>query len=610
MVGRQTIERWPFDGSSVAGAAVAAVATAEYVSGEAERRDCPREATLSGLDSPSLAAVTLHAPRPGPSRAVGDVPARSRRSPTVPRWPELDMPRWPSSSTSHTHRCRPTTDTSRRRCRRCARASRSRSASGRSSTRRGPARAWAGFCSESIPRRRWRRSASTRVSRRMTTRGNRSTIPSASRSTSDHARVRRAAPGDVAPRAQRPSPSSWTTSSNAARSRHARLVIDVAAVLAYRIGDDSWARPRPPRQRCQRRRSWAPGTSWSRSRPAAHSHCGRRAALATVVGLVAAAPPDAEVSTVPPPRHDDHHRPLARIGGRVAVTRRARARVGGGLPRGRVRDGPHLQGVGRSRRPAGLAGPRAPLPRSRGRGAQEASTGEVIDAAARRAYETRIRDLQEEVDDAELAHDLARAERAQAELDALVDHLTAAIGMGGRTAGVGTAEDRAPAPRSHTACAARFASSPTLTPTRWAPSPINSTMSSASTCSFPSRRPRGDDVGEACVPSSRCEIDSRGRRQRRQTVAGGTCARTSQPVPGQSRGHHRHRAGAVVRSSRRVDHPRPDRRRCHVRIAGTRHRGPGRAAGPRRSGRYDRGRRRAEVSGGRCSGRPTRPARA
>ena len=76
-----------------------------------------------------------------------------------------------------------------------------------------------------------------------------------------------------------------------------------------------------------------------------------------------------------------------------------------------------------------------------GAGAQEASTGEVIDDAARRAYETRIRDLQEDVDDAELAYDLARAERAQAELDALVDHLTAALGMGGRTRRAsGTAE--------------------------------------------------------------------------------------------------------------------------------------------------------------------------
>jgi hypothetical protein len=76
-----------------------------------------------------------------------------------------------------------------------------------------------------------------------------------------------------------------------------------------------------------------------------------------------------------------------------------------------------------------------------GAGVQESSTGDVIDADARRAYETRIRDLQEEIDDAELANDLGRSERAQAELDALVDHLTAAMGRGGRTRRAsGTAE--------------------------------------------------------------------------------------------------------------------------------------------------------------------------
>ena len=73
MVGRQTIERWPFDGSSVAGAAVATVATAEYVSGEPERAIALAEATLSGLASPSLAAVTLQRVLGQARRAVGDV---------------------------------------------------------------------------------------------------------------------------------------------------------------------------------------------------------------------------------------------------------------------------------------------------------------------------------------------------------------------------------------------------------------------------------------------------------------------------------------------------------------------------------------------------------
>ncbi|HYN32986.1 MAG TPA: hypothetical protein VES40_10190 [Ilumatobacteraceae bacterium] len=67
-----------------------------------------------------------------------------------------------------------------------------------------------------------------------------------------------------------------------------------------------------------------------------------------------------------------------------------------------------------------------------GAGSQDASTGEVIDATARRQYEQRIRDLQAEIDDAEAANDHRRAERAQAEFDALVDHLTAALGHGGK----------------------------------------------------------------------------------------------------------------------------------------------------------------------------------
>ena len=72
---------------------------------------------------------------------------------------------------------------------------------------------------------------------------------------------------------------------------------------------------------------------------------------------------------------------------------------------------------------------------------EEHSTGEVLDEAARRAYEQRIRDLQDDVDAAEADHDLARAERAGAELDALVEHLASALGLGGRSRqGAGSAE--------------------------------------------------------------------------------------------------------------------------------------------------------------------------
>ena len=76
-----------------------------------------------------------------------------------------------------------------------------------------------------------------------------------------------------------------------------------------------------------------------------------------------------------------------------------------------------------------------------GAAVEEGSTGAVLDAEARRAYEQRIRDLQEDVDAAEADNDLARAERAQVELDAVVEHLAAALGLGGRSRrGTGTAE--------------------------------------------------------------------------------------------------------------------------------------------------------------------------
>lgn len=78
-----------------------------------------------------------------------------------------------------------------------------------------------------------------------------------------------------------------------------------------------------------------------------------------------------------------------------------------------------------------------------GAGVEQGDTGEVVDAAARRAYEQRVRDLQQKVDDADAAHDPARAERARAELDAIVDHLVASLGLGGRSRRAGGAAERA-----------------------------------------------------------------------------------------------------------------------------------------------------------------------
>ena len=76
-------------------------------------------------------------------------------------------------------------------------------------------------------------------------------------------------------------------------------------------------------------------------------------------------------------------------------------------------------------------------------GVDEDDTGEVVDAAARRAYEQRVRDLQAEIDEADATHDRGRAERARVEMDAVVDQLTTALGLGGRARRAGGAAERA-----------------------------------------------------------------------------------------------------------------------------------------------------------------------
>lgn len=56
----------------------------------------------------------------------------------------------------------------------------------------------------------------------------------------------------------------------------------------------------------------------------------------------------------------------------------------------------------------------------------------VLDERAKADYRRRLQDLQAEVDDARACADLARAERAEAEVDFLVTELAAGLGFGGR----------------------------------------------------------------------------------------------------------------------------------------------------------------------------------
>jgi TolB-like protein len=67
----------------------------------------------------------------------------------------------------------------------------------------------------------------------------------------------------------------------------------------------------------------------------------------------------------------------------------------------------------------------------------------TIDAQARSAYENRIRELQEELEEAEGFNDLGRIELLREELDQVVDHLSKALGLSGRTRKLSAPSDRA-----------------------------------------------------------------------------------------------------------------------------------------------------------------------
>ena len=68
---------------------------------------------------------------------------------------------------------------------------------------------------------------------------------------------------------------------------------------------------------------------------------------------------------------------------------------------------------------------------------------EALDDRSRREIEERIRELRADIDEADAHHDIARSERASAEMDLLVDELTAALGLGGRARRSGSDAERA-----------------------------------------------------------------------------------------------------------------------------------------------------------------------
>lgn len=427
IVGRRTLERWPFDGSGLAAAAVATVATAEYVSGDPDRAIGLAESTSSALASPCLAAVTLRRVLGQARRAVGDVPgalAAFREGADVAR--QLDMPAMAVElDVAH---AQASADDGR-----VEQALQALGASVDESVRLG-----------SVVNEAWARSCLGWVRLRVD--------PSASLGEIEGALEmsrRIDYPIGVAVNLRsRAFAELLLERIDAARATiaellddvlergamsHARLVVDVAAVLAHRIGDASWAQLASTAAALPTATLAGAGYEPVPLPAGSARPLGRRDAIAMVGHLLAAAPPVAGAAhPATATGADDASPSLVERGHVWDVAYRGRVvtlRASKGLADLAVL----LTSPGREHHCLDLTGA----------GTQQASTGEVIDAPARRAYETRIRDLQEDVDDAELAHDLARAERAQAELDALVDHLTAAIGHGGRTRRTSGTADRA-----------------------------------------------------------------------------------------------------------------------------------------------------------------------
>jgi hypothetical protein len=78
-----------------------------------------------------------------------------------------------------------------------------------------------------------------------------------------------------------------------------------------------------------------------------------------------------------------------------------------------------------------------------GNGPIAVDLGPGLDARAKRDYRRRLHELQAEVDSADSAHDLTRAEQAHIEMEALLRELKRAVGLGGRDRPTGSDAERA-----------------------------------------------------------------------------------------------------------------------------------------------------------------------
>jgi hypothetical protein len=69
--------------------------------------------------------------------------------------------------------------------------------------------------------------------------------------------------------------------------------------------------------------------------------------------------------------------------------------------------------------------------------------GPILDEQAKAEYKRRLEELRGDLDEAERFNDLARAERARNETNAIAEQLASAVGLGGRNRPIGSDAERA-----------------------------------------------------------------------------------------------------------------------------------------------------------------------
>jgi hypothetical protein len=73
----------------------------------------------------------------------------------------------------------------------------------------------------------------------------------------------------------------------------------------------------------------------------------------------------------------------------------------------------------------------------------DGDAGELLDARAKAAYRHRLAEIEEDLQEAHVSGDMARAAQAETERDILVRELSRAVGLGGRDRRAGSASERA-----------------------------------------------------------------------------------------------------------------------------------------------------------------------